>query len=58
MEIQILGPLVLAHAGAVATPTAPKPRSVLGLLLLNADQTVQVSALIQELWGSPRRSAR
>ncbi|MEU1606407.1 AfsR/SARP family transcriptional regulator [Micromonospora matsumotoense] len=58
MEIQILGPLVLAHAGAVATPTAPKPRSVLGLLLLNADQTVQVSALIQELWGgSPPVSA-
>ncbi|MFD2767424.1 AfsR/SARP family transcriptional regulator [Micromonospora eburnea] len=58
MEIQILGPLVLAHAGHVATPTAPKPRSVLGLLLLNADQTVQVSALIQDLWGaSPPVSA-
>lgn len=58
MEIQILGPLVLAHAGHIATPTAPKPRSVLGLLLLNADQTVQVSALIQDLWGaSPPVSA-
>jgi DNA-binding SARP family transcriptional activator len=52
MEIQILGPLRLSHAGRVATPTAPKPRSVLGLLLLNADQTVQASALIRDLWGS------
>lgn len=52
MEIKILGPLVLSHAGRANTPTAPKPRSVLGLLLLNADQTVQVSALIRDLWGS------
>jgi SARP family transcriptional regulator, regulator of embCAB operon len=52
MEILILGPLVLSHAGRVATPTAPKPRGVLGLLSLNADQTVQASALIRDLWGA------
>jgi SARP family transcriptional regulator, regulator of embCAB operon len=52
MEILILGPLRLSHASRVATLTAPKPRSVLGLLLLNADQTVQVPALIRDLWGS------
>lgn len=52
MEIMILGPLVVRHADRVATPTAPKPRSVLGLLLLNADQTVASSALIRDLWGS------
>lgn len=52
MEISILGPLELSHAGRAATPTAPKPRSVLGLLLLRADQTVQVPALIQDLWGA------
>ncbi len=52
MEIRILGPLVLSHAGRTAVPTAPKPRSVLALLLLNADQTVQVPALIQDLWGT------
>lgn len=58
MEILILGPLSLSHAGRVATPTAPKPRSVLGLLLLNADQTVRVPALIRDLWGgSPPVSA-
>ncbi|SCG46864.1 AfsR/SARP family transcriptional regulator [Micromonospora rifamycinica] len=58
MEIQILGPLVLARSGRTATPTAPKPRSVLGLLLLHADQTVQATALTRELWGaSPPVSA-
>jgi SARP family transcriptional regulator, regulator of embCAB operon len=59
MEIRILGPLVLSHAGRIVAPTAPKPRSVLALLLLNADQTVQASALIQDLWGmSPPTSAQ
>ncbi|MEU1887510.1 AfsR/SARP family transcriptional regulator [Micromonospora sp. WMMD987] len=58
MEIQILGPLVLAHRGRTATPTAPKTRSVLGLLLLNADQAVPAAALTRELWGaSPPVSA-
>jgi DNA-binding SARP family transcriptional activator len=58
MEILILGPLVLSHAGRVSTPTAPKPRGVLSLLLLNADQTVQSPTLIRDLWGeSPPVSA-
>jgi DNA-binding SARP family transcriptional activator len=58
MEISILGPLEISHSGRVTAPRAPKPRSVLGLLLLNADQTVQVSALIRDLWGaSPPVSA-
>ena len=58
MQFLILGPLQLSNDGRVATPTAPKPRSVLGLLLLNTDRTVQVSALIRDLWGaSPPVSA-
>ncbi|HEY3871388.1 MAG TPA: AfsR/SARP family transcriptional regulator [Actinocrinis sp.] len=52
MEIGILGSLVLRDAERVVTPTAPKPRSVLGLLLLNGDQIVQSSALIRDLWGA------
>jgi SARP family transcriptional regulator, regulator of embCAB operon len=53
MEIRILGPLSVSCGGdANAVPTAPKPRSVLALLLLQANQTVPVSDLIQELWGS------
>ncbi|GAB3532348.1 hypothetical protein GCM10027575_76550 [Phytohabitans suffuscus] len=51
LEIRVLGPLMLNCGDSSATPTAPKPRSVLALLLLQANQTVPVTALIQELWG-------
>jgi DNA-binding SARP family transcriptional activator len=51
MEIGVLGPLSVSCGGSAATPTAPKPRSVLALLLLHANQTVPVTALTQELWG-------
>ena len=52
MEIRVLGPLSVSVGSASATPTAPKPRSVLAVLLLQANQPVPVSDLIQELWGS------
>ncbi|WP_348773957.1 AfsR/SARP family transcriptional regulator [Micromonospora sp. WMMD714] len=59
MEICILGPLVLSHTDRTIALTAPKPRSVLALLLLNADQAVQASTLIQDLWGrNPPASAQ
>lgn len=51
MEIRVLGPLSLSCGGTPAVPTAPKPRSVLALLLLQANQTVPVPDLVQELWG-------
>jgi SARP family transcriptional regulator, regulator of embCAB operon len=58
VEISILGPLVLSHNGRAGKLTAPKPRSVLGLLLLNADQPMHAPALIRDLWGpSPPVSA-
>ncbi|WAX82219.1 AfsR/SARP family transcriptional regulator [Streptomyces sp. KMM 9044] len=59
MQIDVLGTLDVRENGASVTPTAPKPRQVLALLALHADQVVPVSALIDELWaGRPPRSAR
>ncbi|KNE79468.1 MULTISPECIES: AfsR/SARP family transcriptional regulator [Streptomyces] len=59
MDIAVLGPLDVRENGLSVTPTAPKPRQVLALLALHADQVVPVSALIEELWGErPPRSAR
>ncbi|WP_331725800.1 AfsR/SARP family transcriptional regulator (plasmid) [Streptomyces xanthophaeus] len=59
MDIEILGALSVRENGVSVTPTAPKPRHVLALLALHADQVVPVSMLIEELWGStPPRSAR
>ncbi|MCY0935090.1 AfsR/SARP family transcriptional regulator [Streptomyces sp. H34-S4] len=59
MDIKVLGTLAVREHGVSVTPTAPKPRQVLALLALHADQVVPVSALIEELWaGAPPPSAR
>ncbi|MER7847468.1 AfsR/SARP family transcriptional regulator [Kitasatospora sp. NPDC096077] len=59
MDIELLGTLAVREQGRSITPTAPKPRQVLALLALHADQVVPISALIEELWaGTPPRSAR
>lgn len=49
----------MREGGVSVTPTAPKPRQVLALLALHADQVVPVGTLTEELWGAePPRSAR
>ncbi|MFC8920258.1 BTAD domain-containing putative transcriptional regulator [Streptomyces sp. NPDC047821] len=59
MDIEVLGALAVRVNGVSVTPTAPKPRQVLALLALHADQVVPVGMLIEELWGDrPPRSAR
>lgn len=59
VDIEVLGALSVRENGVSIVPTAPKPRQVLALLALNADQVVPVTALVEELWGGvPPRSAR
>lgn len=59
MDIAVLGALDVRENGISLTPTAPKPRQVLAMLALDADQVVPVTTLIGELWGErPPRSAR
>ncbi|MGW3634028.1 AfsR/SARP family transcriptional regulator [Streptomyces sp. NPDC005122] len=59
MDTDILGTLAVREKGISITPTAPKPRQVLALLVLHADQMVPVGMLSEELWGGqPPRSAR
>ncbi|WFB09492.1 AfsR/SARP family transcriptional regulator [Streptomyces sp. LX-29] len=50
MEFSVLGPLRVSEGGHSYTPTAPKQRQLLALLLLNANQVVSTSACIDELW--------
>lgn len=58
MRIGILGPFDVVQDGAVTTPSAPKLRTVLALLAVNANSTVPTQQLIDELWGSrPPESA-
>ncbi|GGN21466.1 AfsR/SARP family transcriptional regulator [Streptomyces fuscichromogenes] len=59
MDIGLLGALNVRENGVSIAPTAPKPRQVLALLALRADQVVPVPTLTEELWaGTPPRSAR
>src|SRR5690349_18980814 len=51
MEFRLLGPLEVTEGDHSLTPTAPKVREVLALLLIRHNQVVRVDDLIEELWG-------
>ncbi|GGV64813.1 hypothetical protein GCM10010277_71610 [Streptomyces longisporoflavus] len=58
VEFSVLGPLRMNERGESYTPTAPKQRQLLTLLLLNANQVVSTNTCIEELWeNSPPNSA-
>lgn len=51
MDISVLGPLRINEGGISVVPSAGKPRQVLSLLALRGERVVQVSTLMEELWG-------
>jgi hypothetical protein len=58
LEFRILGPLEAVHDGQVVPLKAAKPRALLALLLLQADELVASDRLIDDLWGgSPPATA-
>jgi pentatricopeptide repeat protein len=58
MRFNVLGNLEIVHNGHPVTPSPPKVRRVLALILLRANQVVHPDSLIEELWGqSPPKSA-
>ncbi|WP_329580430.1 AfsR/SARP family transcriptional regulator [Kitasatospora sp. NBC_01250] len=58
LKFRVLGPLEVTHLDSSCTPTAPKVRSVLALLILRANHVVDTNSIIEELWGEkPPRSA-
>ena len=52
MDVDVLGPLVARESGTSVVPTAAKPRTVLAMLTVHADQVVPMASLFEELWGS------
>jgi len=59
IEFKVLGPLSVTDGARDYSPTAPKARQVLAVLLMHANHVVPVSTLIEEIWGaSPPRSAK
>lgn len=51
MDFYVLGPLRVVAAGRDITPSAPKIRELLALLLLCRNSLVQADSIINELWG-------
>ena len=58
MEFRVLGSLSVLDNGVDVTPTAPKQRQMLALLILNANRVVSIAQFTKELWGpAPPSSA-
>jgi DNA-binding SARP family transcriptional activator len=58
MEFRILGPLEVRDRGHPLAVTAAKQRTLLGILLVHANQPVSTDLLIEEIWdGRPPKTA-
>ena len=51
MRFRILGPLEVLDGPRSVQLGAPKPRALLGVLLLHANEAVSIDRLVDELWG-------
>lgn len=59
MEFRILGPLEVSADGRLLTPSAPRQRALLAMLLLRANRVISTDQLIDQLWGeAPPTTAR
>ncbi|MDC0772590.1 AfsR/SARP family transcriptional regulator [Streptomyces sp. HD] len=52
MDIRVLGPLTAEERGTSIVPSAGKPRQILALLAVCANEVVPVPKLIEEIWGA------
>ncbi|MCF6470032.1 hypothetical protein FAF44_16755 [Nonomuraea sp. MG754425] len=50
VEINLLGPMEVLKHGVILTPSAPKLRTVLSLLAVQASIVVRTDKIIEELW--------
>ncbi|ONI76207.1 hypothetical protein ALI144C_36655 [Actinosynnema sp. ALI-1.44] len=50
MQFGVLGPLTVSHEGVDLTPSAPKQRQMIALLLLTHGHTVSIDQFVTELW--------
>ncbi|MFI6864507.1 BTAD domain-containing putative transcriptional regulator [Streptomyces sp. NPDC050421] len=51
MDIKVLGPLTAEACGRSIVPTAAKPRQILALMAVHANQVLPVPTLMEEIWG-------
>lgn len=59
VRIQVLGDFSVLVAGRDVTPSAPKLRQILAVLVLRFNEVVHLEALVDEVWGDrpPRNAA-
>lgn len=50
MHFSLLGPMSVTESGEDRTPSAPKHRQMLALLLINANHAVSMAQFVEELW--------
>lgn len=50
LDFSVLGPVSVVGGGTTSTPTAPKQRVVLALLLYHANRVVTVPEIVEALW--------
>lgn len=59
LYFQLLGPLEVLRDAEICTPSAPKQRALLALLLIHANELLTTTTIIDCLWESePPRTAR
>ena len=58
MEFRILGPLEVSDGDGEVSLGGRKPRALLAVLLLHANEVVPADRLIDELWGERLARAR
>ena len=51
MDFHILGPLEALYEGRDVAPAGSRPRGLLAVLLVHANETLSVERLVEELWG-------
>jgi DNA-binding SARP family transcriptional activator len=58
LRFGVLGPVMALRGDVQCTPSAPKQRALLALLLLHPNELITTSRVVDELWGCrPPRSA-
>lgn len=51
LQLRVLGSVQALRAGRSCTPSAPKQRAVLALLILHANEFLPMNRLVDDLWG-------
>jgi DNA-binding response OmpR family regulator len=58
LRFAVLGPLQVLRAGRDVTPSPPRQRALLAVLLIHAGEPVSLDKLIEEIWDEQPHPVR